>query len=258
MVQVKTVRAKNPKKVTSRQLNKLVPLDWGKDNLSQLFETLFDNLVATFANSTDEYAKLREIDAVFIEIGSNMINAKPVMPAFFMMRCHSALCAAFQLALSGQNSEAYVLTRSALEYAAYGNLIALDEKLVLTWLNRNTSAKAMDEQKKAFIVRKLREGLEKRDKDLATRWQRFYEEAIDFGAHPNQLAIMSSMQKEDGVDRTNWLQTFTQPGSLSHTGAMKHAARVGLTCLLVFAHIYNARFELLGLKPRLSELRKGL
>jgi hypothetical protein len=38
--------------------------------------------------------------------------------------------------------------------------------------------------------------------------------------------------------------------------AMKSTARVGLTALFIFQHIFKAKFELLGLRPELDSLRQ--
>jgi hypothetical protein len=234
------------------------PENWGKDRLSKLLDDLHENQIASSVNMPDEYEKLREIDDCFFTIGSHLNNPNPMFPAFFMLRCHSALCAAFQLVLGGQNAETYVMTRSALEYAAYRNLISLDEQLAITWLKRHDGQAAFGEQLAAFTAKKLREGLEKREVSLAAKWQTHYQQAIDFGAHPNERAITGSMEKVVGDSETYWQQNFAQAGTTGHEHAMKHAARAGLCSLFIFAHVYSARFELLGLKPRLQALRNGL
>jgi hypothetical protein len=102
-----------------------------------------NNQLVTFARKREEYAKLREIDAAFLQIGQNMLNPSNMLSANILYRSHSAYRAACRTSTAGQAPEIYVLLRSCLEFAAYGLSIFKNPEIGVTWLNRHQDVDSM-------------------------------------------------------------------------------------------------------------------
>src|SRR5262245_31027846 len=86
----------------------------------------------------------------------------------------------------------------------------------------------------------------------------FYQRCIEYGAHPNEQAIMGSLQLKEGTDRVEVLQIYLHEDGAALRAAVKGTAEIGLCALCIFQHVsvFTARFELLGLKQELQSLRK--
>ena len=63
------------------------------------------------------------------------------------------------------------------------------------------------------------------------------------------------LDKRDGETGITALALSADAKILLH--AMKNVAQVGLTVLYIFQHIFTAKFELLGIKASIDELRNG-
>jgi hypothetical protein len=75
------------------------PNGWGADDLTKFIDMARLNAYATFDNLKDEYAKLSDIDAALRKLIDNLTNTKDWFAAFFLLRAHSALLSAVQLAM---------------------------------------------------------------------------------------------------------------------------------------------------------------
>lgn len=154
--------------------------------------------------------------------------------------------------------EVPALTRSCLESAGYAILMAARPALAHTWMERHQTTDGIKAMRKEFTTGAIREAIIAKDKKLAELFDRFYQEAIDLGAHPNIGAVaMSAILKEDGND-TQFLLNYLHPDSIPLDMTFKHTARAGLCALFLFAQIFEARFSLLGLPERLQKLRTNL
>jgi hypothetical protein len=242
----------------ARNVTRPVPENWEKDALSAFIDMCQNNEIATFANKPEAYAKLGEIDSCFLKIGTNLANPSSLLPAFFLLRCHSAFRAAVRNAMSGQTAEVYPITRSCLELAGYAMVIFAERALGMVWLERHKDADSLKKVRNTFTFGRLKSDIQRKDAKLADLFDRFYQEAIDMGAHPNERALTSNMRKSTGEGETLWEQTFLHGDGVAMDHALKHVARVGLCCLFIFGHIFDGRFEILGLKPRIQALRAEL
>jgi hypothetical protein len=244
--------------VDSERRFETVPVAWGKDALTGFFETARSNQIATFANKSVESAKLVEIDDCFVKISGNLLNPKTLIAPFFLLRSHASFRGAAGFAMAGQVAEAFVMTRSGLEHASYGLLIANDMSLAETWLRRHDDENALKKARKSLDHRSLVNSIAAKDQKLAKLYGKLYQDAIDFGAHPNERAITGNMKMTEELDQVRWEQTYLHGDSLALNHALKHTAQAGLCCLHIFGHIFAERFMLLGLISRIQELRKGL
>jgi hypothetical protein len=195
------------------------------------------------------------VDSCLSTAGKNLVNPKPVLAGFMLLRCQYAYKTAAGMALSGQVVEPFVMMRSCLEYAGYALAIFRDPTLETVFMARHASAAGMKAQKSTFQIGKIRSIIASFDTKLAEHFQTFYDRSIDFGAHPNPHAIMSAFQMpESPVD-----QSFTALALSTNKQfllfAMKNVAQVGLTVLFIFRHIFRAKFELLGIREEMDKLR---
>ena len=230
---------------------------WGQDELSKFLDFTRHNQFATFHNKKVRYGELSTIDTSFYRVATNIINPENTISPVLFYRCHSAFRAACATAMSGQVAETFVLLRSCLEYAAYGFAIFKDPNLTMVWLNRHEDEKAKKASVQDFQIKKIREMIDEVDRGLTPVFQKLYDRTIDFGAHPNERAASSNMAITEGGDRTYIVQQYAQGDSLQLEHGLKSTAQVGVCCLLLFQHAYQAKFLILGVRDTLIDLRQN-
>ncbi len=175
--------------------------------------------------------------------------------ALLFLRCQYAFKTAAGLALAGQVTEAFVMLRSVLEYAGYALLIHENLELQNVWLGRHVSPTSKKSQQDAFQISKVKLAVKGHDTKLSEIFNEHYEHTIDFGGHPNPHAVLGAMRMdEDGSQKSLMaLALSSDPKMLQH--ALKSVAEMGLTSLYIFQHIYTAKFELLGIRKIMQDLR---
>jgi hypothetical protein len=226
------------------------------DNLLAFLQVVGNNQRATIARFPADFELIRRVNICLSTVGQKFINPQPVMCAVLFQRCQYAFKTAAALALAGQIVEAFVMMRSCLEYAGYGLVIFNDPTLEAVFSSRHISATDMAAQKAAFRISEVKKVIESFDKKLADLFGIFYERAIDFGGHPNPHATFSTMSMPD-PNPDNSLTMYamvTDKTNLRH--AMKSVAQVGLTALFIFQHIWKPKFELLGIRAEMNQLRQ--
>lgn len=244
--------------IDSERRTMTMPVAWGKDKLTEFFDAARSNQVATFANKQERFAKLREIDDCFLKIGENLINPQNIVPPFLLLRSHASFRGASSFAMSGQAAEAYVMMRSGLEHASYASLMSDNDTLAEIWLRRHDSEDALKKVRKEFSQAALVASIGARDAKLAKLYEKLYQDAIDFGAHPNERSVTGNMKRIKENGQTRWEQVYLHGDGIELEHALKYTAQAGLCCLHIFAHIFTERFVLLGLVPRIRALREGL
>ena len=85
-----------------------------------------------------------------------------------------------------------------------------------------------------------------------------YERTIDSGAHPNELALMQTLQINKSHDRIEFKCNYLDNDSLPFRLALKTVAQVGVCTLSLFRTIYSERFDILGVTGLLSHVKCGL
>jgi hypothetical protein len=225
------------------------------DNLIPFFQLVASNQQASIRNFPDQYALLRRVNICLSEACKNLINPEPIMCALLFARCQYAYKAAAGMALSGQVVEAFVMARSCLEYAGYALIIFADPSLENVWTNRHVSDADMQAQKRAFRAGEIYKIVKSFDPTLANVFSALYERTIDFGGHPNPHGTFSAMK----IGEDNSIATFalvTDQYTLQH--AMKSVAQIGLAALFIFRHIFEDKFELVGVSDEMNRLRECL
>jgi hypothetical protein len=234
------------------------PQGWGTDSLSEFLEMARGNQFATFANKGGWYRRLVAIDELFFRVSKQWLNPKDPLAALLFLRCHAAFRAACGLAIAGQVTEASVMHRSCLEYAAYALHINRNRSLGPLWLDRHQDEATLKKVRREFKVENVRKTLTACNRHAAERFDTLYQRAIDFGGHPNERGVTGSLQMEDVADRRLMKQLFLHGDGVALDHALKTTAQCGVVCLEILQGVFNALFELLGVNAELLEIRKGL
>jgi hypothetical protein len=234
------------------------PPGWGQDKLAAFLNDVHSNQQATFHNMKDRYAQLQGIDECFFKVGTNLINPKNALAGLFMLRSHSAYRAACATAMSGQASETFVLLRSCLEYAGYALRINTKPQLGKLWLNRHKDAESLGRVRNEFSNANVQAEVIGHSKKIGGIYHEMYERAVDFGGHPNDRAVTGSLKILESGDAKKLTQVFLHAGDLAMKHALKSTAQVGLCSLHIFQLIFTEKFEILGVRADLENLRKAL
>ncbi|BAS26755.1 hypothetical protein [Limnochorda pilosa] len=234
------------------------PPGWGRDSLTSFLDDSRGNCFATYVKLRSEYVKLLEIDGLFSALIASLNDTPDWFAALFVQRSHSAYRAACHLGMAGQVVESYALQRLCLEHALYGHYGARDLTLQETWLRRDESDKARTRVRNTFRMKKLLDSLANASPRLADAVSLLYERCIDYGAHPNQQALLqsTSMQVDEASMELHLGYLLNDPLVLRF--GLRSAAQVGVSSLGVFELVFDERFRLLGLDDQLRRARQGL
>jgi hypothetical protein len=232
------------------------PPGWGNDELSKFIEAAHQNQFATFFRKRDAMAKLVAIDAQFAKVTKGWLNPPSEILAMLFIRCHGAYRTACSLAMSGQAAECYVQCRSALEYAAYAVHINRNPTLGEVWLNRHVDEAGMKASKKAFQHVTVAESVKVANPHAAVRFEEVYQRTIDFGGHPNERSVTANVKMIEEPNRREMLAILQHGDGVQLEMALKTTAQCGMIALEMLETIYGAKFELLGIKAVMLDLRR--
>jgi hypothetical protein len=235
-----------------------LPPRWSDDALSSFLNQAFQNTLATFVRKQQGFALLVRIDNSFLRIGENLVNPPDILGATLLLRSHSAFRAACRLATSGQAPDAFPVLRACLEYALYALHINTTPPLGEVWIRRHDDEDAKRRVRREFQHVTVMETLRARDAILHPIIEQLYDRAIDFGAHPNERAITGSMTLQEQPDRVVIQQIYLHGDSLSLDHVIKTSAQIGLGSLCILRHIFRERFDILGLRDVIDQLRREL
>ncbi len=232
------------------------PIGWGNDELSRFIELARRHQFEMFERLTGSYRRLRDLDALWLAVASNLDNTQELYAPFFFCRSHSAFRASCQLLLAGQVPETYMTLRGCLEAALYGSFISQRPELWDVWCRRNDSEASKRAVRGTFKVRALMDSL---DTESQLAAQACYDRTIDYGAHPNPGSVFSSLSMEQSGDALNFEMEYLLSGdSLDMKLALRSTAQVGVCAFRVFGRIFQDRYDLLGLWQKLQPIQAGL
>lgn len=235
-----------------------VPEGWGQDPLGEFLVASQANGYAAFVRLRKDYDLLSRIDQLFRKAVAHLDNTPDWMPLVFLLRSHSAFLGAVRLAMSGQLAEAYAVLRGALESALYGLHIARHPELARIWLERNESPERRQEVRTTFSAGRLLTALDKENRRVGSAARTLYERTIGYGGHPNEQAIVQSLQVDhEGTKRRIQLNYLTVENT-AHCLCLKTVAQVGTCILEIFRLVFSERFDLIGLSVELQSASRGL
>lgn len=233
-----------------------LPEGWGGDPLSDFMQAAFKNSLATFVQKKSVFGLLLKIEEEFQRCNGNLDHSgDPLLPSL-LHRSHSAFLASCRLSMSGQATETFPLLRSCLEYALYALHIKMNPTLAEVWLARHESEISLQKVKSSFQLKRIMKTLLDCDAELHSEIHQLYEQTIDFGGHPNQRGVFSSIRVWDEGD-----ETVVRSQSLhGDTPALRHSlnttALVGLNSLMVFRIVFKERFDQMGISTSIDSLKR--
>jgi hypothetical protein len=186
------------------------------------------------------------------------INPQNPVAALLFIRAAGFYRAACQAAMAAQCTETFPMVRALLETAGYAAHIHANPALAETWLRRHDDAVTLKAVINTFKISSVRDSIRAADQAAAARFDRLYDDAIDFGGHPNERSITSSMQQTSTAGAVKFEHLLLQGDGPTLDFALLSCARAGLLALDIFAIPFGARLELLGIKRRMLQLRQGL
>lgn len=141
-------------------------------------------------------AHVRKCDHLILASTKNLGSVEALSAA---VHAHSLYLAACDLARSGHFSAMFPLMRTAMESAVYGYLFNTEEGLIDKWRNRHVSTECFNESKQAFTraMTRFRTSIQKHDQQSGDTpytelLMSLYDAAIDYGAHPNPIALTNN------------------------------------------------------------------
>ncbi len=216
------------------------------------------NTFATFANKKSVFKRLQDIDGVFRMVLENLHNSPDWFIIFFFLRAHAAYLGGVRFTLAGQIPEAYAVLRSCLENSLYGIYLWKNPKSKVTWLNRHKDAASKKKVKNEFKIGTMLDLFDSIDKRNGPIIRNLYEQTIDYGGHPNERAILSTIKKTQEMDSIRFDSTYLDGDTLPFRACLKTSAQIGIASLLVFYNIFRIRFDLVGLPDQINRLKQWL
>ncbi len=234
------------------------PPNWDTDEISKFIEAARVNEFATYTNLKNEIHRLLDIDISYRKSIEGLNHTKEWFAGFFLLRAHSNFLAACRLSWSGQIPESYAVLRSCLENALYGLYLARNPESREIWLRRHDSdadkKKVRDEFKIGTFLG-LAKQIDSSEGEVAAA---LYERTIDYGAHPNERALMQSLQIKEEADIAEFKTIYLDEDSDQLRLLLKTVAQVGVCTLSLFRITYRERFDILGLTAALDHIKEGL
>jgi hypothetical protein len=233
---------------------------WEDDALSLFFRHAALNERVSSLKLPRVYGLLKQIHATFncVAVAIEEDDQEGLLvPRFLIARAHSAFLAATRLAMSGQSLEATLVLRAAIEQVWYALHIANDpwplERHTI-WLKRHESPEAKRRCKDEFSIANVRDTHKVLDAITADKLQQLYETTIDFGAHPNERGILSSIRRDETTDAVNYKVGILHAEPLLMTVTLKTAIETAIGVLKVTQLICPGRLNVLGLDLCIEQL----
>lgn len=133
-------------------------------------------------------------------------ETNPIALILFM-NAYQTFLAGVRTALGGHSAAAFPVLRTALESAAYGGLIVAEPELAAVWTNRHRDADSHKACRKTFTFDKAIKPIEERAPSIYALAVGAYDNAIDFGAHPNLKGVFGHVAIDD--ERTDGMIAVT-------------------------------------------------
>lgn len=235
------------------------PPGWSRDNLSEFIEMARRNTFATFVRARPVWDRLNEIDSIFRRAIDAMNHSRAWFAGFFLLRSHASYLGGVRFSVSGQLPEAYMVLRGCLENALYGLFIHENPEFREVWLRRHESEEAKNRVKAEFKIGRMLDLLEARDAAGGRAARELYERTIDYGAHPNELALLTALRLTDeGATIRFDLNYLSDDSTPALALCLKTTTQVGVCALRTFRLVIPERFNLLGLSDELTRVSAGL
>lgn len=240
------------------------PPGWGNDKLSEYLKGTYENAFCFVADQREKYELLRNVVDLFNEVSESfkgLPNKKQIISAFFFSMANSSLLSGIRLATGGQIPDSYKCLRGCLENSVYGFYINENEdgyEKYTTWVNRMDNKKTKQDVRKEFKWGILRDFLKTKNPQLGGYAEKFYDQTIDYGAHPNAASLFLNLEVPDeNIDRYKiHCVSNNRENPFPFLFCIKSIAEIGICALMIFEVIFKTRFELTRLSDRLLAVKK--
>lgn len=218
------------------------------------------NTKVTAANYPTVFESLKRVDSAFIRARECMEKDSgwiSLVPRFLLVRTHSSFLAALRVGMSGQIGEASVLLRVGVEQSWYALHMASGqdaERRTNIWLQRNENPAATNACKGEFTITNVRSTHSALDPAAAADLHRLYSTLIDYGAHPNQMGVFTSVQSTETEGAVSFQVRILHPAELPVMFTLRMAMAMAIAGLKIFQLIYPERFALVGLDIEIQHL----
>jgi hypothetical protein len=159
-----------------------------------------------------------------------------------------------RLSTSGQLTESYVLLRACIESALYAFNIHNNPELVKIWLNRHKNAQSKKDSQNLFKPGVILSNLIQTNQSLGKNIKSDYEWCIDFGAHPNERAVIQNL-KVTGRKMSFSLLNTTEG---VFQGCLSMCATCGVNTLKLFNLIYPDDFKKFNAEERIQAIQEQM
>jgi hypothetical protein len=208
------------------------PPKWGEDELSRFQEFAYQNEWATFARLPKMWEILDSIDKAFFDCANQSMQriGKVQDPSGLLLigYAHNHYRAALRLCTSGHSLAVFPAGRAALEAALYGWYLIKHTGAAERWNNKPSSGDKRRKWGGEFAFGSINQKLADVNKETASRAKHLHETAINFGSHPNSIALHSNIvmqEAEDGLHiELHYLHTWDRP----FANSVKFVCEIGL------------------------------
>ena len=173
----------------------------------------------------------------------------------FMHRAHSAYRSGVGAIMGGQIFESQALLRLCLEHGAYGSFIGGDVERAVLWLTRGESDEKRKAMRREFHNERIRDHLAAASPKCAEQFDWLYNQLIDLGAHPNEAGYAANWKISEDDDQVRLETLYLQGDGIQMNASLKLAGQVALWVLHLMQLIYRERYELLGVREQMEEVR---
>jgi len=229
-----------------------VPMEWGNDELTKFIDQTNQNSLATFANMGQEFNKLIEIDKLYSTAKDCADHSPDYFPALFILKSHSAFLASVRLAIGTQTVESYNTMRGIIECALYGYYIFKHKDYARIWFDRDRDDECKKEVRQKFAIGNIFRELEADDPELAKIVKYFYDQTIDYGAHPNEKSLSTVLDIVNGEENMTLSLHFLTDNQTVTKSSLVTLARIGIISLKLSEKILSDRFRLIGLTDKIN------
>ncbi|MBH0200251.1 MAG: hypothetical protein HP497_12665 [Nitrospira sp.] len=84
-----------------------------------------------------------------------------------------------------------------------------------------------------------------------------YDRTIDYGAHPNEQALMQVLQLNESAEHVELKMNYLDGDSIQLRLTLKTTAQVGVCSLTLFRSVYKERFDILGVTGAIDYIKNG-
>lgn len=180
--------------------NELDKINWGKDILSENLEAAFYNIGVSFLKLGPYCDCLTKAFATFdyaIKLLSYS-DFKGLASVSLFARAYSCFFGAVRLSCSGQITDTWVLLRACIENSLYAFYIADNSENAMVWAERHNSESHKKNCRNVFAIGNVWKALGEKSQSLTKEVKEYYEDTIDWGAHPNERSIFINLEvKQD-------------------------------------------------------------